>query len=143
MASAGTVLVNAAGQPISKSGVPGTTIVKLITTTQAGGKPTTIISPSTQIGGTKVQPTILGISSITQQGKSIIKTIPIGNMQKVGVGSMAGKTPTIVTVTTKVLSSTSVTPTKYITTGGGKPKIMLTNQVGLCVGDCCHQLFCW
>ena len=129
--TSGTVLVNAAGQPISKSGIPGTTIVKLITTTQAGGKPTTIISPSAQqIAGTKAQPSILGISSINQQGKSIIKTIPIGSMSKVGAGgTMAGKAPTIVTVTTKVLGGTTGTPTKYITTGGGKPKIMLTNQV--------------
>lgn len=58
---------------------PGTTIVKLVSTTQAGGKPTTIITPISQ-AGLKGQPTILGISSITagQQGKSIIKTIPVG-----------------------------------------------------------------
>ena len=57
---------------------PGTTIVKLVSTTQAGGKPTTIITPISQ-AGLKGQPTILGISSITsgQQGKSIIKTIPV------------------------------------------------------------------
>ncbi|XP_038069573.1 host cell factor 2-like isoform X2 [Patiria miniata] len=138
IATSGTVLVNAAGQPISKAAIPsGSTIVKLITTSQAVGKPTTIISPSTQVVGGpagasagaagvgKTQPTILGISSITQQGKSIIKTIPIGSVSK-----MTGKQPTIVTVTSKVLAGTTGTPTKFITTGGAKPKIMLTNQAG-------------
>ncbi|XP_030856279.1 host cell factor isoform X1 [Strongylocentrotus purpuratus] len=110
---------------------PGTTIVKLVSTTQAGGKPTTIITPISQ-AGLKGQPTILGISSITagQQGKSIIKTIPVG---KAGVANTAtGKTPTIVTVTNKMLAGATGTPTKFITTGGvGKQqKIVLTTQAG-------------
>ncbi|XP_063952731.1 host cell factor 1-like isoform X1 [Lytechinus pictus] len=125
-------LVQNAGATKTGSVGPGTTIVKLVSTTQAGGKPTTIITPISQ-AGLKGQPTILGISSITagQQGKSIIKTIPVG---KAGVGNTAtSKTPTIVTVTTKMLTGATGTPTKFITTGGvgGKQqKIVLTTQAG-------------
>ncbi|XP_071495473.1 host cell factor 1-like [Diadema antillarum] len=126
-------LVQNAGVTKAAGVGPGTTIVKLVSTTQAGGKPTTIITPISQ-AGLKGQPTILGISSITagQQGKSIIKTIPVAKPGVAGAASGSGKTPTIVTVTTKMLTGTTGTPTKFITTGGvaKQQKIVLTTQAG-------------
>ena len=116
----------------------GTTIVKLVSTAQAGpgGKATTVVSPSATKTG---QPTILGISSITQQGKTFMKTIPVSSTmaktlttQQVGGATTPGTTkqPTMITVTTKIMSSTSGTPTKIITASMPKPQIVITTQAG-------------
>ncbi|XP_071960279.1 host cell factor 2-like [Antedon mediterranea] len=118
VSAASNLLSSASSIHAAKSGVAGTTIVKLVSTTNASGKPTTIITPTTQIGNKA--PTLLGISSIAQQGKTILKTIPVSSATKLG----GGKGPTIVTVTTKMLTGT--TNTRII----NRPKIVITTQPG-------------
>ncbi|XP_033097272.1 host cell factor 2-like isoform X2 [Anneissia japonica] len=118
VSAAANLLSSASSIQAAKSGVGGTTIVKLVSTTNASGKPTTIITPTTQVGNKT--PTLLGISSIAQQGKTILKTIPVSSATKLG----GGKGPTIVTVTTKMLTGT--TNTRII----NRPKIVITTQPG-------------
>ncbi len=131
----GTVYTLNPGQTAGKPGA-GTTIVKLVSTAQTGpGGPrgaTTVVSPSTKTG----QPTILGISSITQQGKTFMKTIPVSSTMAKTLTSQVGgtpgstKQPTMITVTTKIVSSTTGTPTKIITASMPKPQIVITTQPG-------------
>ncbi|XP_035652466.1 host cell factor 1-like isoform X3 [Oncorhynchus keta] len=114
----------------TKGSLPAGTILKLVTS--ADGKPTTIITTS-QAGGTGNKPTILNISgmspTITKQGTTIIKTIPMSAiMTQPGatVTSSTGKTPYTI-ISTKMM--TTGTPGKIITT---MPKLgTATGQQGL------------
>ncbi|KAJ8046739.1 Host cell factor 1 [Holothuria leucospilota] len=127
-----TVNPAAAAQIVtSRSPLQGTTIVKLVSTTQAGGKK--ILTPVTQVLG-KPQASLLSLGNMQQQSKSIIKTIPVTqSVVKPGGTPPAGgtKQPTIVTVTSKVLTNTSATPAKLISTGlPNQQKIVITSQGG-------------
>ena len=96
-----------------------------------GSKATTVVTPSNRAG----QPTILGISSITQQGKTFMKTIPVSStmaktLSTQAVGAGGSKQPTMITVTTKMMTGTTGTPTKIITASMPKPQIVITTQAG-------------
>ncbi|XP_067288242.1 host cell factor 1a isoform X2 [Pseudorasbora parva] len=108
----------------TKGPLPPGTILKLVTS--ADGKPTTIITTS-QAGGTGNKPTILGISGMspttTKPGTTtIIKTIPMSALQQgaAGVTSSTGMKSPITIYTTKVMTSGTGTPGKFIT---AMPKI--------------------
>ncbi|XDV51592.1 hypothetical protein PO909_020443 [Leuciscus waleckii] len=108
----------------SKGTLPPGTILKLVTS--ADGKPTTIITTS-QAGGTGNKPTILGISGMSPTTNkpgttTIIKTIPMSALQQgaAGVTSSTGMKSPITIYTTKVMTSGTGTPGKFITT---MPKI--------------------
>ncbi|XP_056107453.1 host cell factor 1a [Rhinichthys klamathensis goyatoka] len=108
----------------SKGTLPPGTILKLVTS--ADGKPTTIITTS-QAGGTGNKPTILGISGMSPTTNkpgttTIIKTIPMSALQQgaAGVTSSTGMKSPITIYTTKVMTSGTGTPGKFIT---AMPKI--------------------
>ncbi|XP_074645021.1 host cell factor 1-like [Tubulanus polymorphus] len=111
----------------TKSGIPqGATIVKLVTS-QAGAKPTAILSNQ---GGGSTPSTILGISSVqphiknTQAGKAMIKTIPTSMIAMAKAGLASGTTTTaniggkqtIVIAAPKGSTGHGITPAKIITT---------------------------
>ncbi|PIK62823.1 putative host cell factor 1 isoform X2 [Apostichopus japonicus] len=122
--------VNASSQLVtSRSPLQGTTIVKLVSTTQAMSKKG--VPTVTSVLG-KPQTSLLNLGNIQQQGTSIIKTIPVNqSMLKPSIAPTPGgaKQPTIVTVTSKVLTNT--TSGKVISTGlPNQQKIVITSQGG-------------
>ncbi|KAM9250291.1 LOW QUALITY PROTEIN: host cell factor 1 [Cariama cristata] len=106
----------------TKGPLPAGTILKLVTSGE--GKPTTILTTTTQAGAGGAKPTILGISSVspstTKPGTTtIIKTIPmsaiITQSGATGVTSSPGIKSPITIITTKVMTSGTGTPAKIIT----------------------------
>ncbi|MGH0168923.1 UNVERIFIED_CONTAM: hypothetical protein FKN15_055488 [Acipenser sinensis] len=119
----GQTTSNSLAQLIQAKGqLPAGTILKLVTS--ADGKPTTIITTS-QAGVTGNKPTILGISSMSPTATSkpgtttIIKTIPMSAIMSqpgvTGVTSSQGMKSPITITTTKMMTSGTGTPSKFIT----------------------------
>ncbi|XP_058873450.1 host cell factor 1 [Acipenser ruthenus] len=119
----GQTTSNSLAQLIQAKGqLPAGTILKLVTS--ADGKPTTIITTS-QAGVTGNKPTILGISSMSPTATSkpgtttIIKTIPMSAIMTqpgvTGVTSSQGMKSPITIITTKMMTSGTGTPSKFIT----------------------------
>ncbi|XP_041130055.1 host cell factor 1-like [Polyodon spathula] len=119
----GQTTSNSLAQLIQAKGqLPAGTILKLVTS--ADGKPTTIITTS-QAGVTGNKPTILGISSMSPTAASkpgtttIIKTIPMSAIMTqpgvTGVTSSQGMKSPITIITTKMMTSGTGTPSKFIT----------------------------
>ncbi|MGH0174016.1 UNVERIFIED_CONTAM: hypothetical protein FKN15_011401 [Acipenser sinensis] len=119
----GQTTSNSLAQLIQAKGqLPAGTILKLVTS--ADGKPTTIITTS-QAGVTGNKPTILGISSMSPTATSkpgtttIIKTIPMSAIMSqpgvTGVTSSQGMKSPITIITTKMMTSGTGTPSKFIT----------------------------
>ncbi|XP_058873052.1 host cell factor 1-like [Acipenser ruthenus] len=119
----GQAASNSLAQLIQAKGqLPAGTILKLVTS--ADGKPTTIITTS-QAGVTGNKPTILGISSMSPTATSkpgtttIIKTIPMSAIMTqpgvTGVTSSQGMKSPITIITTKMMTSGTGSPAKFIT----------------------------
>ncbi|XP_041093071.1 LOW QUALITY PROTEIN: host cell factor 1-like [Polyodon spathula] len=107
----------------AKGQLPAGTILKLVTS--ADGKPATIITTS-QAGVTGNKPTILSIGSMSPTAASkpvtttIIKTIPMSAIMTqpgvTGVTSGQGMKSPITIITTKMMTSGTGSPAKFITT---------------------------
>ncbi|MGH0140177.1 UNVERIFIED_CONTAM: hypothetical protein FKN15_070504 [Acipenser sinensis] len=131
-----TMALTSGSSPIM---LPAGTILKLVTS--ADGKSTTIITTS-QAGVTGNKPTILGISSMSPTATSkpgtttIIKTIPMSAIMSqpgvTGVTSSQGMKSPITIITTKMMTSGTGTPAKFITAmpklSGGPGQQGLTQQ---------------
>ncbi|XP_042195486.1 host cell factor 1-like isoform X1 [Callorhinchus milii] len=111
---------------------PGATILKLVTS--ADGKPATIITTS-QAGNVGLKQTFVSLGNVSAasskpSGTTILKTIPMSALiSQPGAAGIAGsglKSP-ITIITTKVMTSGTGTPTKFIT---AVPKLQ-TGQQGL------------
>ncbi|XP_067854482.1 host cell factor 1-like [Heptranchias perlo] len=110
---------------------PGATILKLVTS--ADGKPATIITTS-QAGNVGLKQTFVTLGSMSPASKpatTILKTIPMSAILSqpgaAGVTGSAGMKSPITIITTKVMTSGTGTPTKFIT---AVPKLQ-TGQQGL------------
>ncbi|XP_013419915.1 host cell factor 2 isoform X1 [Lingula anatina] len=125
-----STLAHLVGQPVqSKSQLPqGATIVKLVTTHGSSGKPTAIITttqagqtPSTILGISSVQPQV-GDSTNTKTGTTILKTLPtsmitVGGKPNVGtISGTPGKQTIVIAAPKNSAGTTGATPTKFITT---------------------------
>ncbi|XP_059505701.1 host cell factor 1-like isoform X2 [Stegostoma tigrinum] len=111
---------------------PGATILKLVTS--ADGKPATIITTS-QAGNVGLKQTFVSLSNVSpassKPATTILKTIPmsalISQPGSTGVTGSPGMKSPITIITTKVMTSGTGTPTKFIT---AVPKLQ-TGQQGL------------
>uniref|UniRef100_UPI00398F01A2 host cell factor 1-like isoform X2 n=1 Tax=Pristiophorus japonicus TaxID=55135 RepID=UPI00398F01A2 len=112
---------------------PGATILKLVTS--ADGKPATIITTS-QAGNVGLKQTFVSLGNMSPASSkppttTILKTIPmsalISQPGATGVAGSAGMKSPITIITTKVMTSGTGTPTKFIT---AMPKLQ-TGQQGL------------
>uniref|UniRef100_A0A4W3K5X2 Host cell factor C1 n=1 Tax=Callorhinchus milii TaxID=7868 RepID=A0A4W3K5X2_CALMI len=108
---------------------PGATILKLVTS--ADGKPATIITTS-QAGNVGLKQTFVSLGNVSAapskpSGTTILKTIPMSALiSQPGAAGSGLKSP-ITIITTKVMTSGTGTPTKFIT---AVPKLQ-TGQQGL------------
>ncbi|XP_041047251.1 host cell factor 1-like isoform X1 [Carcharodon carcharias] len=111
---------------------PGATILKLVTS--ADGKPATIITTS-QAGNVGLKQTFVSLGNVSpassKPATTILKTIPmsalISQPGTTGVTGSPGMKSPITIITTKVMTSGTGTPTKFIT---AVPKLQ-TGQQGL------------
>ncbi|XP_051873461.1 host cell factor 1-like isoform X2 [Pristis pectinata] len=109
---------------------PGATILKLVTS--ADGKPATIITTS-QAGNVGLKQTLVSLGNISPASSkpttTILKTIPmsalISQPSATGVTGSAGMKSPITIITTKVMTSGTGTPTKFIT---AVPKLQAGQQ---------------
>ncbi|XP_072928090.1 host cell factor 1-like isoform X1 [Hemitrygon akajei] len=109
---------------------PGATILKLVTS--ADGKPATIITTS-QAGNVGLKQTLVSLGNMSPASSkpttTILKTIPmsalISQPSATGATGTAGMKSPITIITTKVMTSGTGTPTKFIT---AVPKLQAGQQ---------------
>ncbi|XP_032892860.1 host cell factor 1-like isoform X1 [Amblyraja radiata] len=119
---------------------PGATILKLVTS--ADGKPATIITTS-QAGNVGLKQTLMSLGNMSpassKPATTILKTIPmsalISQPSTTGVTGTAGIKSPITIITTKVMTSGTGTPTKFITAvpklqGQGLTQVLLKGAAG-------------